>query len=349
MYRSVALLLNLGMLAFPSISPAAVPLGGGASTSGVTTAATTPGGIRLSLQLGSTAYPRDALVLATVSLTNHTGRTISTWDCLGSSLGAEVPGPGGVATSYPPLLPPPGAPWFGCPGDAGMGRMAQRQMTEIPPGQTLPYLTYVVLRTLAVRGWAQLMVRAGQMKPTLIETPPIRIRETPAPGPAVRIRMGLPISARVTPVPGAGPILYSEYASCSGKTPHDPFAVSATYSQWSRAPSTVLHPFNQPCGSLAEWMVFVAQAGRPIAHAYYCAQHDRCAYAPPTPQDRGIVACKRDVTKALIAGRLPRSAARYAIGLTSILPAGLTAAQQALAEKLHARCAPLLARRGHGP
>ncbi len=350
MYRSVALLLNLVTLSFiPSIGPAAAPVGGGAPPSRVASVAVTSGGVRLSLGLPRTAYPHNALVLATVRLTNLTGRPINTWDCLRSSLGAEVSSPGTVGVAYPPLLSPPGAPWSDCPGEMGMGGMAQRQMTAIPVGQTLTRMTYVVLRDFTVRGWAQLMVKPAQMKPTLIQTPQMFIRDRRLPGPSVQVRMGSPISARVTPVPGAGPILYSEYASCYGKTPNDPFAVSATLSQWSRAPGTVLYPFHSGCPSLAEWMIFVAQPGRPIARAYYCARHDRCAYAPPTPQERGVAACKEDVTGALVSGLLPRSAARYAVGLDSILPPGLTPAQQALAEKFHARCAPLLAPHGHIP
>ncbi|GAC1529690.1 MAG: hypothetical protein NVS2B16_36940 [Chloroflexota bacterium] len=328
------------------VTPYFGAFGGGIPTPSVTAVSITTGSIRLSLQLGATAYPRNALVLATIRLTNHSGHSISTWDCLRSSLGVEVPRSGGVGTLYPPLLPPPGAPWYGCPGDVGMGGM-RRQMTTIPAGQTLTRMTYVVLRAFTIRAWAQLTVRAGQMKPTLIQTPQVRLREIAAPGPAVYVRVGSSVSARVIPVPRAGPILYSEYASCGATAPNEYFNASATYSRWSRMSGTLLYPFNRTCRSLSEWVVFVAQPSRPIAQAYYCARHDRCAYAPPTPQEQGITACKLDVARTIMTGRLPRSAARYAIGLSSIPPVGLTPTRQVLAQKIHARCAPLLTRRGH--
>lgn len=228
-------------------------------------------------------------------------------------------------------------------------RAAQRQMTQIPAGRTLTRMTYVVLRAFTARAWASLSLRAGQMKPTVLQTSPIHIRETAAAGPTVRIQTNALISARVTPIPAAGPILYSEYAWCPGNTSAQPFNASATFSRWSRASGTLLHPFTRRCPALAEWVLFVAQVGRPIAQAYYCAQHDRCAYAPPTPQQQAIAACKIDVGKAVLSGRLPRSAARYAIGLSSILPTGLTPTQQALAQRFHARCAPLLAPHGRAP
>lgn len=117
MYRPIALLLILGVLSvLPPVTPAAAAPERRTPASGPTTVAITKGQIHLSLQLENTAYPRNALVLATVRLTNHTRHPISTWDCLRSSLGAEVSSPDGMVTYYPPLLPPPGAPWYGCPG-----------------------------------------------------------------------------------------------------------------------------------------------------------------------------------------------------------------------------------------
>lgn len=345
MDRLIALLLAIGALcALPAFSPGADTSAGGTPPSGPAMVSVTRGGIHLSLQLWSTAYPRNVLVLATIRLTNHTSGPISTWDCLRSSLSAQVFKPNSVVAYYPPLLSPPGAPWSDCPGRIGMGPM--RQMTQIPAGHTLTRMTHVVLRAFAVRAWALLMVSGGQMKPTSIQTPSIQIRETAIRGPAVRILAGHAISARVSPVPGGGPILYSEYASCLGTAPNEPFNASATFSLWTHASATVLRPFTRPCASVAEWMLFVAQPGLPVARAYYCSRHDRCAYAPPTPQERRIVACKLDVSKVLKTGRLPRSAARYAIGLSPDPPSGLTRAQQPLAIKFHARCAPLLARHG---
>jgi len=305
---------------------------------------TTTRQIHLSLQLQKAVYPRNALVLTTVRLTNNSARPISTWDCLRSSLGAEVPRSNGEGDLYPPLIPPPGAPWAGCPGELAMGGI-RRMTTTIAVSQTLTRTSYVVLRGLSVRGWAQLMTSPGQGKPTMLQTPLIHIHPAPAAGPAVRLRTGPSISVHVIPVTAGGPLLYSEYASCRTLEPNRPLTVSATFSRWYRASKTVLYPFHRSCSSLLEWMLFVAQPGRPIARVYYCAQHDRCIYAPPTPQELGIARCKVDIARAVVGGHLPASSARYAIGISSVLPSSLTPRQQALAKKFRARCAGLLARR----
>lgn len=303
--------------------------------------------IRLSFSLPGTTYPRDALVPATVRLTNFASRSISTWDCLADSLGAEVVRSDG-GQAYPPLLPPPGAPWAECPG--ALGASPVRHTITLGPGQTLTRTEYLVLRSPAVQAFADLGPVSNQGKPVVILTPRLRLHTIVAPGPQIHLRVGPAVSARVTPVPGSGPLLYSQFATCRGtaSTPDRVSATAAPPSQWVSAPGTTLQPFTAPpCSSLTEWILFVGQVGRPITRAYYCRQHDRCDYAPPTSQQMGIATCKRDIAKAIEAGQLPREAARYAIGLSSTPPDGMTPAQQKLAGAFHARCAPLLKLPGH--
>lgn len=351
MSRFVGLLAALTMIAsIPAGSRVSAEAGLLPTTGGPMVVSVTNGRIHLSLTLPGTTYPRNALVFTTVRLTNNTGHTINTWDCLHDSLGTAVVGPDGIQ-QYPPLLPPPGAPWRDCPG--GMGGMGTtRQMVSISAGETITRSTYVVLRAPAVRAWASLQTAPGQGKPTLIQTPVVHIQTIAGSGPTVRIQAKPTALARVTLVPGAGPLEYSEFASCADRAHAGyPAKVSATFSQWMRVNGTVVHPFSTPCTALGEWMLFVAQPGKPVAQVYFCARRDRCAYSylRPSLHDRALAACKIDIGRAVTAGRLPVSAARYAIGLTSSLPAGLSPAQAALAQAFHTRCAPLLKRPRHPP
>lgn len=342
MVRPLTLVLILALLMVLSVAPAdAKPQRGGAPSGSPVTTTTVTSTVRLVLQLPAAAYPRNALVPATVRLTNLSPQTIQTWDCLDDSLGAKVTGDG-KAAPYPPLLVPPGAPWATCPGELGMGSMMRRP-TIIAPHATLVRQTYVVLRAFTVRAWADLALTVGQGKPIVIQTPPIHILETLADGPTVHLQPQRPNVAVVIPITGAGRILYSEYASCmTASEGTRVFNASATFSRWipTSGPATAI--IAAPCVRLAEWVLYVAQPGLPIARAYYCRRHDRCVYAPPTPHDQALAACKNNIGRAVTSGRLPRSAARYAIGLISELPSGLTPAQEALARSFHARCAPLL-------
>lgn len=341
MLRRLPFLLILVITALPAAPAAATSVRGGSPPGWPSAVTITENQMRLVLQLPAAVYPRNALVPVTLRLSNLSARTVHTWDCLSASLGAMVSGPGGIDL-YPDLLPAPGAPWASCPGELGMGPAA-RHPIAVAAGATMVRLTYIVLRAFTVRAWADLALTAGQMRTLVIQTPPIHIRRTAAAGPSVRIPADHPSPAIVTPVAGAGPIVYSEYLSCLTKSGSFQLVnASATFSRWTRAPGTIISAIAAPCARLEEWVLYVAQPGLPIAQAYYCRQHDRCAYAPPTPRERALAACKIDIGKAVTSGKLPRAAARYAIGLESQLPAGLTPAQQALASQFHARCAPLL-------
>lgn len=336
---SIVLIAAAGILSLPSsIAVAGRPHGGPAPGPRVTV---TTAQIQLTLHLPSAAYPLNALVPATVSLTNRTARSISTWDCLASSLGVEVVAIQGLAV-YPPLLPPPGAPWSSCPGVVGAAPV--RHGVRILPGATLVRTVNIVVRARTVRAWVDLDLGAGQGKPDAIVTGVVHINPANTPTPGVTLERSPSLVAHVTPVPGAGPVYYSEFARCSGTvTTRDRVVTTAPYSQWSVAPSSRLRPFSAPlCAVPAEWVLFVGQIGLPIQQVYYCRQRNLCAYAPPTPREHALGACKVDIAKAVESGQLPRSAVRYAIGLASSPPTGLNAVQRRLARSFHSRCAPLL-------
>lgn len=119
-------------------------------------------GVRLVLELPGTAYPPNALVLATIHLTNLTKRDISTADCLSSSLSAEVVRQDGLAV-YPPLLPPPGAPWTACIGSIAQPRALN--VLHVLPGQTVTRMAYVVLRAFSVRARADCTLARRKASP----------------------------------------------------------------------------------------------------------------------------------------------------------------------------------------
>lgn len=335
----------LAIIAFPLVVPetASVPVTRAAATTPVSVTATRHQ-MRLVMQLRAATYPANALVPVRLRLTNLSTRTVYTDDCLRVSLGADVTGGKGIDL-YPDLIPPPGAPWPSCPGEPSMGMGGMnRYRIPIPAGTTLTRWTYVVLRASTVHGWADVVTSPSETRPVEILTSAIHIRETAVSGPTVRINSLRPGVATVRPIANGGPIEYSEWVSCSRQSHPYPISVmaSATFSRWMRATGTTIAAVSPPCRKLNEWMLFVAQPGHPIAHAYFCRQHNLCAYAPPTAREVALSSCKRDVARAVTSAKLPASAARYAIGLTSTPPPGLTPAQQALARQFNTRCAPLL-------
>jgi hypothetical protein len=330
---ALALLPQIVLSVLPAV---AASRGGGSAGNGVTVSAA-KNGIHLILELPASTYPKNALVLARLRLTNLSDRTVQLWDCPAESLGAVVTS--GGAEVYPPLLVPPGAPYSVCSGEPAMG--GPHHSTVIPSGTTLTRLTYIVLRAFTVHGFASLAISATGTRPTVIQTPSVHLVETPAAGPSVRISSRQQSYALVTPVKGAGPIVYSQFISCIEKFGNTQlWDASATFSRWTRAPNA--NQVRAPCNGVEEWVLYVGQPGLPIAQAYYCRQRDRCAYPPPTAHDIALASCKRDIGQAIVSGKLPRLAARYAIGLSAQLPSGLTPAQRALAQSFHTRCAPLL-------
>lgn len=337
MRRLAASLLLAGALGIHPSFAASVP-----------STAITQDGVHLSLSLpAGIAYPKRALVPVVVRATNISSRTLHTWDCLRDSLWVQGVGPTGVL-AHQGVLPPPGAPWSNCPAKSNMGGMGmQRHMVTLRPGQTLTMRGEVVLIFLALHAYISLQVSPGQGKPTVVTTPNLHLHPNHLPGPRARL-LSAPIRAQVTPAPGAGPTYYSQYASCRDKAyRRHPIRVSAVWGKWQRLRGTQLQPFTPTCHHLTEWSLFVAQLGRPLAHVYYCAQHNLCDYAPPTAQDRAAIACKRDVARAEQTGRLPHNVAvaRYALGLTGTLPPGLTPTHRQAARSFHARCAPLMHRK----
>lgn len=318
----------------------------GPAAGSATSVSVTRDGMRLTLDLRAGTYPRNALVPVILRLTNLTSHPAGTWDCLASSLTPLVQNGRGFSR-YPPILPPAGAPWPFCPGESGMGGV--HRSVPIAAGATLTRHTYLILRARIIRATAQVETAPGMGKPLTLLTPPITLRVT-APGPdrpSVGISAQNPSTATVTPA-GRGPILYSEYATCQGtQGARQWINISATLSLWMHARGNTISARASSCTRLTEWVLIVGQPGLPIIRAYYCRQHDLCAYAPPTRRQKEVIACKEDIAKAVMNGRLPRSAAKYALGLTNTLPPGLSASQKALAEKYHRHCARLL--KGRSP
>lgn len=235
-------------------------------------AAVASGGIKLSLQLAARAYPRNELVPVTVQLENHTRRALTMGTCLADSLVPEVVGNDG-SVQYPPVLPPPGAPFSPCPGP-----YFHPPVSRIAPGGVVARHVYVMLRSLRLRATAQLYVNAGQVKPTVLTTPLLRVRPVSLAGPRLRLYASTPLHASVAPVVGGGPLLYTEYSSCVNRAGVEA-QLGAVYSTWLAAKGWVFRPFRAPdCGAAREWHLFVAQVGRPVARVDYCPRTDRCIY-----------------------------------------------------------------------
>jgi hypothetical protein len=266
-YRSIAALLVLGL----SITWPAGRTQAGPSTVGVPAGrAAAAHQITLSLSLPGTAYPLDALVPVTLTLRNGTIHAVSTWDCLEASLLAQAVGSNG-RPHYPPLLPPPGAPFAYCPG-----RGHSRRGVELAPGRRLVRHQYVMLRTPIVRGHAEIQTEPNQQKPVSIDTPLSPIRRVRGAGPTLVLHRK-PVSATVSPVPGGGPLLVSEYVHCTGRST-DRYGLSAVRGHWNTAAGTTLRPLNGlRCPAVKEWHLFVAQVGRPVARIDYCGGRG-CAY-----------------------------------------------------------------------
>lgn len=338
-----ARLLLVGVVGITGATVATPPARGTPPAGAAVTTSVTQYGVTLTLTVPGRAYPANALVPTTLRLTNVSTHPIRTNDCLRSSLftAAVKPGaPFGFRPLYPPLLPPPGAPWSDCPGDQYQPKFVPNA-TILTPGQSITVRRDVVLRSFQIRGMAYLQT-ARLAKAAIVQTPLIVLRQVSGlSGPRVTLRYRPEVEALVRPVTGAGPILTSSWVECAHSVRE-----RASFSEWTKAKGTVLDPLPAPCARLMEWTLFVAQPGRPVAQVEYCPQHDRCDYAPPTPQDQGIAACKRGVVAAAQAGKFPHNAdvIRYAVGITSSLPPGarLTAAQRTLANQWHARCYPLL-------
>jgi len=238
--------------------------------------AVTSGGVRLSLHLAARAYPRNALVPVTVRLENRTRHALSTWQCLAYSLVPEVVGNDG-SVQYAPVLPPPGAPFNPCPGP-----YLDPPVSRIVPGGVVVRQAYVMLRSLRLRATAQLRVNARQGKPTILTTPLLRVRPVSLAGPRIRLYTSTPLHVVVSPVVGAGPLLYTEYSSCLNRAGVEA-QLGAVYSTWLAAKGRVFRPFRAPgCGAVREWHLFVAQVGRPVARVDYCPRRDSCIY-PAAP------------------------------------------------------------------
>ncbi len=234
--------------------------------------AITSGGVRLSLQLAARAYPRNALVPVTVQLKNHTRRALTMGTCLADSLVPEVVGNDG-SVQYPPVLPPPGAPFSPCPGP-----YFHPPVSRIAPGGVVVRHVYVMLRSLRLRATAQLRLNARQAKPTILTTPLLRVRPVSLAGPRLRLYASTPLHAAVSPVAGAGSLLYPEFSSCLNRAGVED-QLSAVYSTWLAGKSRVFRPFRAPgCGAVREWHLFVAQVGRPVARVDYCPRRDSCVY-----------------------------------------------------------------------
>jgi hypothetical protein len=244
---------------------------------GPATASITAHGVRLRLTMPRHAYPHDALVPATIRLTNLTRRAVTSFSCLSDSYGAQVINPAQNSGSegfglYPELLPAPGAPWFGC---AGGPFVPAKDRLHIGPRQTQTRVMDIVLRSDWVQGWAALRFGMSQLPPAEIVTPVIHLGAARAPAPRLRFLTRRGIHVRVVPA-SRGPVLFSEFARCKGGKKWN---VSATYSRWYRARGRVLRPFSPAtCKTVTEWYLFVGQEGRPIAQLYYCTLGDQCTY-----------------------------------------------------------------------
>jgi hypothetical protein len=322
-------------------------------------------GVLLRLSLAGNAYPRNALVTATVHLTNLTRTAFSSPNCPVDSFGAEVINQSTSQISegyslYPHLLPPPGAPWSDCL--TGALYWEPKYTFHLDPDRTTVRVMHLVLRSSNVRAWAALRVSNSQSKPTLVETPVIHLKTTALPGPRLRFLAAPRLGARITPVT-SGPAFYSEYAQCRTGNMYN---ASAARSEWSRIAGNVIRPFKAgACGTVTEWYLFIGQQGRPIAQLYYCTLGQQCTYGylaqryyckggrictwfDATKRERAVAVCKLSAARFVDHGGfkppLRTEVARYAMGLPGHLPARLTRSQRTTIQRMHAKCAPLLRR-----
>ncbi len=137
---------------------------------------------------------------------------------------------------------------------------------------------YVMLRSLRLRATAQLRVNARQGKPAVVTTPLLTVRPVNLAGPRIRLYDSTPLDAVVSPVTGAGPLLYTQFSSCLTRAGVED-QLSAVYSTWLAAKSRLFRPFRAAgCGAVREWHLFVAQVGRPVARVDYCPRRDSCIY-----------------------------------------------------------------------
>lgn len=242
------------------------------------TASTIASGLRLTLTLARSTYPRNALVQATVQVDNLTnaevhyasGRSGPQGGCPPPAyLYPIVRAVGTDGTVYPPTLPPD-LPESGClPSFAAWYGPHEQQTYTIP----------IVLVANRVRATMDVYNTQGTGGTTLLEAE-VEVKLTHEAAPKVTVRAGK--SSLIATVRAGralhGPLYYMDRVSC-GTGPGD-FLIRY-HDAWTPHNGKPLRSgYYSPCAPPDHWYLMVGWLNHPVAIVRY---HRLQSHSPPTP------------------------------------------------------------------
>jgi hypothetical protein len=241
----------LPLLVLPCLTRCSDTAGGRAQAAGSHSirVETTSQGIRLTLIVPGSIYPKDALVQVTLLLRNVSHHPVRLDESCGHRPFAEVTSRSGKQI-YPLMFHPMPAIVGGCFGTA---------YPRIAPGHTLVMHQYVVLLGSGVRG----------SDPTgRIETKPAVVSLVPGERPGVIVTTRGGVHATVAPPPGArGPLWFLGWSSC---VEHG-IPYTEVDRNWLPNTNGIAAPqfHSADCQRIIEWHAFAGYLNHPIATIDY--------------------------------------------------------------------------------
>jgi len=224
-----------------------------ASASGGLSASTTGHGVRITLSVPQASYPRNALIQASIRVTNLSSHAIEYYpgSICGGNPEVEVTNNRGIV-EYPPAIA--GAPIPSC----GPARL---HYPQIRPGATKVWHSYAILGGAHLQAHisitqSQLYVYSPTVTAHLISAPPL----------VAALRVSPRVTLQITPPTTAtGPLLYASWWGCKVSNGAE-FGGGGI--GWQEATGDILSPdWDRSCGTQREWHVVAGWVGQPVVVA----------------------------------------------------------------------------------
>jgi len=219
-------------------------------------------GVRLTLAVPGTRYPKDALIRVTLTATNvsHSRRYVYTVVYVPTVTVLD----GSGKEVYSTEAPLGSATIAAVPEPAPSSRM-------LLPGQSLTLRPYVVLRGRHIEANAMLG-RLGRGLNRTVTTPPLTVALTQEPAPTATIDTSSGLAATITPSPPvAGWLIYYEDTICE-----TPRAISLGAGPWRSTASNTIQPsfagtdvVGQGCDGRAHWHAVAGWLNHPVVLIEY--------------------------------------------------------------------------------
>lgn len=220
-------------------------------------------GVRLSLSVPRSTYPRNALVQVDIAVRNVSNKTVLVpTSCTGDNPAAQVLRRDGMVT-YPPALPL-------MPGTEPSCQMLSPPV-PLRPGRTITGKHYVVLRGNSLRAVVNFDLLPGVTSQSnaavvRVTTPSVRVRLIHRPAPHIKLTGAPALHAYVTGASASnqGPLLYMDWYRCQNI---QATTIGGHVATWTPDPQTpVLVP---GCDEPVEWHAAAGWLGQPVAYLNY--------------------------------------------------------------------------------